>query len=80
MEYFYKNNITRWKNLIGNLPLDPGKYAVNVQWYNQRDIGSSLEYTIDRTNPYPIVNHNHTLVLGGQYSQSNVTKDDPISE
>ncbi len=50
---------------MGNLPLDPGKYAVNVQWYNQQDIGSSLEYTVDRTNPYPIVNHNHTLVLGG---------------
>jgi hypothetical protein len=50
---------------MGNLPLDPGKYAVNVQWYNQQDIGSPLEYTVDRTNPYPIVNHNHTLVLGG---------------
>jgi hypothetical protein len=62
---FYKNNTTRWKNLMGNLPLDPGKYAVNIKWYNQRDIGSSLEYTVDRTNPYPIVNHHHTLVLGG---------------
>ncbi len=31
---------------MGNLPLDPGKYAVNVQWYNQRDIGSSLEYRL----------------------------------
>ncbi len=50
---------------MGNLPLDPGEYAVNVQWYDQQDIGSSLEYTVDRTNPYPIVNHNHTLVLGG---------------
>jgi hypothetical protein len=57
---FYKNNTTRRKNLMGNLPLDPGEYAVNVQWYNQQDIGSSLEYTVDRTNPYPIVNHNHT--------------------
>ncbi len=62
---FYKNNTTRRKNLMGNLPLDQGKYAVNVEWYNQRDIDSSLEYTVDRTNPYPIVNHNHTLVLGG---------------
>jgi hypothetical protein len=50
---------------MGNLPLDPGKYAVNVQWYNQQDIGSPLEYTVDRTNPYLIVNHNHTLVLVG---------------
>ncbi len=50
---------------MGNLPLNPGEYAVKVQWYNQQYIGSSLEYTIDRTNPYPIVNHNHTLVLGG---------------
>ncbi len=50
---------------MGNLPLDPGECAVNVQWYNQRDIGSPLEYTVDRTNPYPIVYHNHTLVLGG---------------
>ncbi len=50
---------------MGNLPLDPGKYAVKVQWYNQRDIGSPLEYTVDRMNPYPIVNHNHALVLGG---------------
>ena len=62
---FYKNNTTRRKNLMGNLPLDPGEYAVNVQWCNKQDIGSSLEYTVDRTNPYPIVNHNHTLVLGG---------------
>jgi hypothetical protein len=50
---------------MGNLPLDPSDYAVNFQWNNQQDIGSSLEYTVDRTNPYPIVNHNHTLVLGG---------------
>ncbi len=32
---FYKNNTTRRKILMGNLPLDPGEYAVNVQWYNQ---------------------------------------------
>jgi hypothetical protein len=61
---FYKKCTTRRKNM-GNLPLDPGECAVNVQWYNQRDIGSPLEYTVDRTNPYPIVYHNHTLVLGG---------------
>jgi hypothetical protein len=62
---FYKNSTTRRKNLMVNLPLDPGEYAVNIQWYNQQDICSPLEYAVDRTNPYPIVNHNHTLVLGG---------------
>lgn len=46
------------------MPLDPGEYAINVQWYTQRDIGS-LEYIIDRDYTYPIVNHNRTLVLGG---------------
>jgi hypothetical protein len=40
---FNKESTTRRKNLMVNLPLDPGKYAVNVQWYNQRDIGSPLE-------------------------------------
>jgi hypothetical protein len=52
-------------NLMRNLPLDPGEYAVNIQWYNQQNVGSPLEYTVDRTNPYPIENHYHTLVLGG---------------
>jgi hypothetical protein len=61
---WYRNDTNRRQLLIGDVPLDPGEYAINVQWYTQRDIGS-LEYIIDRDNAHPIVNHNTTLAYGG---------------
>lgn len=55
---------TRRQMMAHGVPLDRGEYAINVQWYNQRDIGS-LEYCIEREYTHPIVNHNRTLILGG---------------
>ena len=62
---WYRNATNRRQLLTGGIPLDPGgEYAINVQWYTLRDIGS-LEYIIDRDYAYPIVNHNNALILGG---------------
>ena len=61
---WYKNKTPRRLRLAGDLPLDPGEYAINVQWYAERDVGS-LEYIIYHDQPYPVVNNNRTLVMGG---------------
>lgn len=61
---WYKNETNRRQKLIGDLPLDSGEYAINVQWYKQRDISSPCEYVVSREYPYPI-NHNSTLLLVG---------------
>ena len=62
---WYRNETGSRQMLSGALPLDSGEYAINVQWYDLRDIANPLEYVIVRDNPYPIANHNSTLVLGG---------------
>ena len=61
---WYKNETPRRLRLAGDLPLDPGEYAINVQWYAERDVGS-LEYIIYQEQPYSVVNNNRTLVMGG---------------
>ena len=60
----WKNNRNGQQTIDGGVQLHRGEYAINVQWYTQKEIGS-LEYHIDRENPRPIVQSNRYLILAG---------------
>ena len=61
----YQNG-TRARQMMmsGSVPLNPGEYAINVQWYTIRDAAIPLEYIMWDADPHPFVNHYSMLVLG----------------
>ena len=59
----YQNETQGRQMLSGNVPLHPGEYAINVQWYTVRDAANPREYIMWDANPTPFVNNYRTLVL-----------------
>ena len=60
----WKNESNQIHRADGGVQIPPGGYAINVQWYTQREIGS-LEYDIEKESPLPIVQTNYNLILAG---------------
>ena len=59
-----KNESNRIHRADGRVQVPLRGYAINVQWYTQREVGS-LEYIIEKESPLPIVQTNYNLILAG---------------
>ncbi len=61
---FWKNETTRAKKICAELTVQPGAYAINVQWYTHT-APVSLEYHIEKEETHPLVQSDRFLIHSG---------------
>lgn len=62
--YLEKNKARKKQKIGGGEGIQPGGYAINVQWYTHTEVGSSL-YHIDKEEPHPLVQSDIFLLHSG---------------